>query len=86
MRLSIGGLRNGGLAMKPESPLTERILEAVVKAPGCRIDELVNLFPDSTWNQIFREVNRLSQNGQLRLMLDGRGVFTLRKPDTVVAV
>ncbi|MEW6245430.1 MAG: hypothetical protein AB1555_01840 [Nitrospirota bacterium] len=72
--------------MKQESTLTARILEAVHKRLGCRIEELVSLFPDHTWNQVFREVNRLSRNRQLRLMLDGRGVFTVRRPDEVMAL
>lgn len=60
--------------MKPESTLTDRILEVVDKTPACRLEELVYLFPDLTWNQVFREVTRLSTNGQLRLMLDRQGV------------
>ena len=72
--------------MKVESTVTGRILEAVANAPGYRIEELVYLFPDLTWSQVFHEVNRLSRNGQLRLMLDGRGVFTVRRADEVTAL
>jgi len=72
--------------MKLELTLTDRILEAVAKAPGCRIEELVYVFPDFTWNQVFYEVNRLSRNGQLRLILHGRGIITVRRPDKVMAV
>jgi len=76
---------NRGLAMALESTLTDRILEAVAKAP-CRIEELVYFFPDVTWNQVFHEVNRLSRNGRLRLILDGRGVITVGRPDKVMTV
>lgn len=72
--------------MKPESALAARILETVNKRPGCRIEELVSLFPDHAWNQVFREVNRLSRNRQLRLMVDDRGVFTVRRPAEVMAL
>ena len=39
-------------------------------------EEFASLLPDLTWYQVFREVDRLSRTGQLRLMLDGRGIFT----------
>ena len=71
--------------MKLESTLTDRILEVVSEAPGCRIEEVVCQFPDLTWNQVFREVTRLSQNGQLRLILDRRGL-TVRSADETMAV
>ena len=64
--------------MKPEPTLTDRILEAVSEAPGCRIEDVVGQFPDLTWNQIFRELGRLSRNRQLRLMVNRRGL-TLRE-------
>jgi|GEM_PF-1640054 hypothetical protein len=72
--------------MKQESALAALILKAVHKRPGCRIEELVYLLPDHTWNQVFREVNRLSRNRQLCLMLDGRRVFTVRRPDEFMAM
>jgi hypothetical protein len=70
--------------MKPESTVPDRILEAVAKEPSCRIDDLVTHFPDLTWIQVFIEVNRLSLNGQLSLILDGQGVFTVRSSDAVM--
>ncbi|MEP7153467.1 MAG: hypothetical protein ABI856_17330, partial [Nitrospira sp.] len=66
--------------MNQDFPLTDRILEAVGQAPGCRIEELASLLPDLTWYQVFREVDRLSQAGHVRLLLDGRGIFTVRGP------
>jgi hypothetical protein len=57
-----------------ESTLTDRILEAVSKAPGCRIEDVVDLFPDLTWNRIFRELGRLSRNRQVRLVVNRRGI------------
>ena len=64
--------------MTLESTLSDRILEAVSDAPGCRIEEVVCQFPDLTWKQVFREVARLSRNGQLRLMLNRRGLTVRR--------
>lgn len=70
--------------MTLESTLSDRILEAVSDAPGCRIEEVVCQFPDLTWKQVFCEVARLSRSGQLRLMLNRRGL-TVRR-DRGVAV
>lgn len=53
-----------GLTMKPECPVPAQILKAAAKAPGCRIEELVYLFPDVTWIQVVHEVNRLNRNDQ----------------------
>ena len=64
--------------MKPEPTLTDRILKAVSEAPGCRIEDVIEQFPDLTWNQMFHELGRLSRNRQLRLMLNRRGL-TLRE-------
>jgi hypothetical protein len=64
--------------VKLESTLTDRILEAVSESPSGRIEDVVGQFPDLTWNQIFRELGRLSRNGQLRLMLN-RGGLTVRE-------
>jgi hypothetical protein len=69
--------------MQSESALTDRIIEAVAKAPDCRIEELVCHFPDLTWSQVFRELDHLSRKGQLRLMVDDRGV-TVRRPGEVM--
>jgi hypothetical protein len=77
-------LPTGDVPMKPKSTVPDRILEAVASEPSCRIDDLVAHFPDLTWIQIFIEVNRLSLNGQLSLMLDGQGVFTVRRSDAVM--
>jgi hypothetical protein len=73
-RRSIAGRRREDSAVKLESTLSDRILKAVSETPGCRIEDVVGQFPDLTWNQIFRELGRLSRNRQLRLMLNRRGL------------
>lgn len=70
--------------MKPESTLTDRLLQMVTKTPGCRIEDLVDHFPDLPWNDVFREVTRLSQDGQLQLVLDGKGII-VRRRDVILA-
>lgn len=71
---SIPGRRRGYNAVKLESTLTDRILEAVSEAPGCRIEDVVGNLPDLTWNQIFLELARLSRNRQVRLVVNRRGL------------
>ncbi len=66
--------------MSREMDVTERILKAVVKAPGCRMEDVVFGCPDLPWNQIFLEVDRLSRAGTLLLKLEGRGLYTLWSP------
>ncbi len=64
--------------MKLDPSIIDRILEAITTFPGCRIEELVTLFPHLTWNQVFCEVTRLSLNHQLFLILDNQGTFVVR--------
>jgi hypothetical protein len=71
--------------MNQEFSPTDQILEAVAKVPDCRIEELASLLPDLTWSQLFREVDRLSKTGHVRLTLNGRGIFTVRCTDSCTA-
>jgi hypothetical protein len=66
--------------MKLDPSAIDRILEAVTKAPGCRLEDLVSLFPGLTRNQVFCEVKRLSQNHHLFLILDNQGSFIVSPP------
>jgi hypothetical protein len=72
---SIAGRRRRHYAVKLESTLTDRILEAVSETHGCRIEDVVGQFPDLTWDQIFRELGRLSRNRQVRLVVNRRGLI-----------
>jgi hypothetical protein len=45
-----------------------RRLEA--NGPACSIDEVVDLCPDLTWNQVFLAVNHLNRTSQVQLVLD----------------
>lgn len=72
-RRSIAGRRRETV-LKPESTLSDRMLDVVSETPDCRIEDVLGQFPDLTWNQIIRELGRLSRNGQVRLMLNRRGL------------
>ena len=61
--------------------LADRILDAVHRAPGCQLDELVLSVPELTWNQVFLEVDRLSRDGQVLVTLDTGGRYMIRLPD-----
>jgi hypothetical protein len=57
--------------------VADRILDAVLCAPGCQLDDLVLSLPELTWNQVFLEVDRLSRTGQVRVTAMGEGTYTI---------
>ena len=61
--------------------IADRILDAVHRAPGCQLDELVLSVPELTWNQVFLEVDRLSRTGQVRMTAMGKGTYTIWLPN-----
>jgi len=60
--------------------VADRILDAVHRAPGCQLDELIRSVPELTWNQVFLEVDRLSRTGQVRMTAMGEGMYAIRLP------
>lgn len=64
-----------------QKTVANRIIEEVDRSPSCPLEELIQAFPDLTWNQIFLEADRLSRTGQLLLMRKGPGVYSLRLPN-----
>lgn len=56
------------------------ILESIARQPGCRIEEVLRLHPDLTWNQVFAEIDRLSREGTVLVTLKGRGEYALSLP------
>lgn len=55
----------------------DRIFEAISRAPGGRMDDLVVLFPELTWDQVLREVNQLRLGHRLLMIADGQGSFVV---------
>lgn len=41
----------------------------------CPVEEVMNLFPDMTWNQIFSAIDTLSRTKQVRVRIDTDGVY-----------
>ncbi len=44
----------------------------------CRIDEVVGLCPDLTWNQVFLAIDYLSRTGQVQLKMDRPGYYRVK--------
>jgi hypothetical protein len=66
--------------MLSDTAVQTQILEAVRRAPGCQLDDLMEHCPDLTWNQVFIEVDALSRAGQLKLTSLGHGDYKLMVP------
>jgi hypothetical protein len=58
-----------------QSDLTHRILGMLADQPGFLLDQLLDRFPDATWNQVFAVVDRLSRSGEIRLTAEGMGRY-----------
>jgi hypothetical protein len=63
--------------MAEQATVVDRIMEAVRRAPGCQLDDLVLNLPGLTWNQVFLEVDRMSRTGQVRVTSMGEGTYTV---------
>mgnify|MGYP003509434832 CR=1 FL=1 len=51
--------------------MSERIQTALEQlGTECPFEEVMNLCPEMTWNQLFLAVDHLSRTGQVRLRLD----------------
>jgi hypothetical protein len=66
--------------MSRKATVADVILEALAMAQGngCSFDELIDLCPDLTWNQIFLEVDRLSREGLVQLSQTQPGTYCAR--------
>jgi hypothetical protein len=53
--------------------ISDQILNFITKSPGCRMTDLIALFPDLAWNQLLDEVNRLRLGHRLWMTMDSRG-------------
>ena len=70
--------------MQHDTSPANTILDAVISVPDCRLEHLASLLPELTPAQLFREVMRLSQTGHVRVVLDGRGIVTVRRANQSV--
>jgi hypothetical protein len=66
--------------MSHQQTVSDCIIDAVSKSPGCLLEELTRDCPGLTWNQIFIEIARLSEEGRLLLQGIGPGVYIVKLP------
>ena len=52
-----------------------RVMEIIIRSPGCDVEEVALECPDLTWNQIFFELDRLSRSGEVVLKQTGPGHY-----------
>jgi hypothetical protein len=62
----------------------DRVLEVIVRSPGCTPEDIMLSCPDLTWNQVFIAIDHLSREGGLVLKPKGRGVYTLHLSNNAV--
>lgn len=67
--------------MASYTSITDRILEAVLSAHGCDLDTLTKSLSDLSWSQVFLEVDRLSRQGQVRVIRDTGSRYMIWLPD-----
>jgi hypothetical protein len=63
-----------------EKTLKRRVLQIVRKKRRCDLDELLEECTSYTWAQVFLEVDRLSRTGELRLLSNKAGEYTVTLP------
>jgi Protein of unknown function (DUF2934) len=68
------------LALLRSKPIATQILESLARNPACEFQQLLADCSEFTWNQLFYEVDRLSQLGQLCLTSVGGGHYSMRLP------
>jgi DUF2934 family protein len=66
------------LALLQSKPIATQILESLARHPACAFPQLVSDCSEFTWNQLFHEVDRLSQLGQVRLTSVDGGHYFIR--------
>ena len=67
--------------MASHKPVATRILGEVKRTQGCDLDTLTKSFPDLSWNQVYNEVERLSQRGKVLVTFGVEGRYMIRLPE-----
>jgi hypothetical protein len=56
------------------------------RGTACPLEEVMELCPELTWNQVFLAIDYLSRTGQVRVMMDGGKSYTVQAYRPVAAV
>lgn len=51
-----------------------RVMEVIIRSPGCSLEEIVLECSGLTWNQVFTELDRMSRAGHIRFTVKGSGL------------
>lgn len=63
--------------MELDHARTETICDVLAQKGECELDELILSCPQFGWHQIFLEVDRLSREGQVRLVAKGCSIYVV---------
>jgi hypothetical protein len=63
--------------MAEHTAVDDQVIDFVHRARACDLEEIMRHCTNLTWNQVFLAVDRLSRNGELRLVSRGRGLYTV---------
>jgi hypothetical protein len=70
--------------MTPHIDLVRDRLEQ--RGTACPLEEVMELCPELTWNQVFLAIDHLSRMGQVRVMMDVGKTYTVQAYSPVAAV
>lgn len=63
--------------MTDHTTVEDQVIDLVHRAQACDLEAITRYCPNLTWNQVFLAVDGLSRSGELRLVLRGRGLYTV---------
>ena len=63
--------------MTQHPTVQNQVIDLVQRACACDLEEITRHCTNLTWNQVFLAVDGLSRSGHLRLIFQGRGLYTV---------
>jgi hypothetical protein len=62
------------------SPIEDAIVETLRRSGPCCLDDIVTSLPNSSWEEVFDAVDRMSRNGRLLLHQRGYSAYQVSLP------
>ena len=66
--------------MALHTTVEDQVIDIMLHARTCDLEELTQKCANLTWNQVFLAVDHLSRSGEILLMPRGRGLYTVTFP------
>jgi hypothetical protein len=66
--------------MAQEITVEKQVIDVMHHTGSCDLAEVTRECLNLTWNQVFLAVDRMSRRGEIRLVLSGRGTYTVAFP------